>query len=319
MKVFRKIGVIGSGSYGTAIAQCFSVNADIVTLVSLSEDTAQSINTLHVNDTVLQGIKLNQNIVCTTDFARIKNSDVIFTAVPVTAVESVCYQIKSLDIKLPIVTCSKGFDVKNGQLLSSLIKSIIPNDVVVFSGPSFAQEIAQGLHAGVNIASDNYDLAQQLAQDLSSSSFQIKPIKDTVSLQIAGAMKNILAVGCGIFSGLKMGNSAISQLIVNGLHEMIKLAAKLGGNAQTFMELGGIGDIILTCTSKQSRNVLFGEYIANGGKLDNWNGNLAEGAFAMRAIPLLSQKYDVDLPIFSEIYSIVYENKPVQSMASSQR
>lgn len=307
MRVFRKIGIVGAGSYGTAIAQCFSRQADFVTLISQSENVAQSINLAHENTKSVPGITLNSNIQCSTNFSILEGYDVIFIVVPVAAVDSVCHQIKSLVSKPLVVSCSKGFDVKNGQLLTSLIRNIISNDVAVFSGPSFAQEIAQGLRAGVNIASDSYDLARQLATDLTSASFRITPIKDAVGLQIAGAMKNILAVGCGIFSGLKMGNSAISQLIVNGIREMMQLAVTLGGCEKTFMELGGIGDIILTCTSSQSRNVLFGEYIATGGKLENWTGNLAEGAFAMQAIPAFSQKNQLHLPIFTAIYNAVYE------------
>lgn len=308
MKVFRKIGIVGAGRYGTALAQCFSVSSDPVTLISISENLAHSINQLRMHYGALPGIKLNSSIACRTEFTALKDCDVIFIAVPVTAVESVCYQIKSLSSTIPVVSCSKGFDTKNNQLLGSLIKSILSNEIAIFSGPSFAREIAEGLHAGVNIASDNYDLACKLAADLTSGSFRVTPIQDAIGLQVAGAMKNILAVGCGIFSGLKMGDSAISQLIVNGTHEMIQLATALGGCEKTFMELGGIGDIILTCTSAQSRNVSFGKHIAQGGKLSNWEGDLTEGAFAMQAIPAFSQKNNLSLPIFNAIYNLVYKD-----------
>ncbi|MCR5225012.1 MAG: NAD(P)H-dependent glycerol-3-phosphate dehydrogenase [Alphaproteobacteria bacterium] len=317
MKLFRKIGIIGAGSYGTAIAQCFSLTAERVILISNSATTATSINKLHMNIKSLPGIGLNSNINCTCDFSVIRSCDVVFIVVPVMAVESVCQQLKDYKINKPIVLCSKGFDVQNGQLLSSLAHSILENDIAIFSGPSFAKEIAQGLPAGVNVASENFELAQTIAKSLSSDVFTIEPIEDFAGLQIAGAMKNILAVGCGILSGLNMGNSAISQLIVRGLHEMIKIAASFGGKKETFFELGGIGDIILTCTSKQSRNVLFGEYLARGGKLKDWNGSLVEGAFAAQIIPIFSQKLALTIPIFSEIYKVIYEDKCAQDMISA--
>jgi len=317
MKLFRKIGIIGAGCYGTAIAQCFSLKAERVILISDSATTATSINKLHMNIKSLPGVGLSSNLECTTDFSVIRGCDIIFIVVPVMAVESVCRQLQDYKIDKPIVLCSKGFDVQNGQLQSSLAKSILPNDIAVFSGPSFAKEIAQGLPAGVNIASENFELAECIAKSLSSEVFSIVPIEDFAGLQIAGAMKNILAVGCGILSGLNMGNSAIAQLIVKGLHEMTEIAAAFGGKKETFFELGGIGDIILTCTSKQSRNVLFGEYLAQGGKLKNWNGSLVEGAFAAQIIPIFAQKLGVAIPIFSEIYKVIYEDKCAQDMISA--
>jgi glycerol-3-phosphate dehydrogenase (NAD(P)+) len=141
--------------------------------------------------------------------------------------------------------------------------------------------------------------------------FKIEPLDDYIGLQVAGALKNVLAIGCGIFSGLKFGNSAIAKLMVNGLREIAELSVALGGQKDTVYELGGIGDAILTCTSRQSRNIVFGEYLATGGTLDNWSGSLAEGISAAATIPLLEQNNNVRLPIFSQIHKIIHGRKNI--------
>lgn len=303
---YKKVGVIGAGAYGTAIAQCFSVNSREVLLLSDLQEIAAEINEKHTNK-ALGNINLNQKISCTLDFSFMKDCDIVFIAVPIGAVMNVCSNIKKYDIVAPIVLCSKGVDTDNARLMDSCVEEIISNEIAIFSGPSFAHEIASGLPFGVNVASKNRVLANDISQCLSNDVCFIKPIDDYIGLQIAGAFKNILAVGCGIMRGLKLGNSAIAQFIVDGIGEMVNIASAMGGRAETFLELGGIGDTILTCTSSQSRNVLFGEYIAHGGTLNDWTGNLAEGAYAAKAVPLFSQKYDLPLKIFNNIYTSIYQ------------
>jgi len=304
--MFSKVGIIGAGCYGTALAQCFSKKASSVLLVSDIEAVTSCINELHMNIKYLPGISLSANVSCTNTFSDVKNSDIIFMAVPMNAVTSVLGQIREHHISTAIVLCSKGLDADRGRLQSDIFEENLPNDYAILSGPSFAHEIANGLPAGVNIASKNYELSLKIAQLLSSQTFKLKAIDDYVGLQVAGALKNTLAVGCGILSGLKFGNSAIAKLIVGGMHEMAELSVVLGGKKDTFFELGGIGDTVLTCTSRQSRNILFGEYLASGGSLDNWSGPLAEGVFAAKAIPVFKEKYGIDLKIFMEIYKIIH-------------
>jgi glycerol-3-phosphate dehydrogenase (NAD(P)+) len=311
---FNKVGVIGAGSYGTALAQCFSKRAKEVLLVSDTKVITSNINTLHMNLKALCGASLNMNISCTDDFSEIRDGDIIFIAVPVSAVLLVCQQIKESRIRAPIVLCSKGFDIENARLQSDLFEEILDNDYAVLSGPSFASEIAQGLPAEVNIASKNHELSNRIAESLSSEMFKMEVIDDYIGLQVAGALKNVLAIGCGILSGLKLGNSAIAKLIVNGLQEMADLAVPLGGKKETFLRLGGIGDTVLTCTSRQSRNILFGEHLAAGGGVDNWHGPLAEGVFAAKVIPPLEKKHGVNLKIFSEIYRAIHEKKCIFEM-----
>lgn len=303
----KKICVIGAGSYGTAIAQCFSERVEEVILISDVEEISNNINSNRAHS-MLAGIVLSKNLSCYTNIKATNDSDIIFVAVPSGVVQAVGEDIKEHAMSQPIVLCSKGFDLSKNRLLGDMMTEILPsNEILALSGPSFANEIADGLYAGVNIASDNFKLAVQVADQLTTPVFQVKAINDMKGLQIAGAMKNILAVGCGILSGLNAGKSAIAKLIVIGIEEMRKLAEAMGGKESTFFELCGIGDIVLTCTSEKSRNVKFGEYIANGGKIKEWNGLLAEGAIAAKAIPDLFNRYSIQSNVFYEIYKIICE------------
>ncbi|MDR2724349.1 MAG: NAD(P)H-dependent glycerol-3-phosphate dehydrogenase [Holosporaceae bacterium] len=316
MFLLEKIGIIGAGCYGTAIAQCFSRRAKEILLISRSKTVASAINELHMNPQAFPEITLAPNIICSDVFFRIQDCNVIFFALPVAAVLAVCKQIKEYEIKAPLILCSKGFDVENCQLQSDLVEEILDNSYAILSGPSFAHEIARWLSAGVNIASKNAELSRHISESLSSATFKIEVVDDYIGLQVAGALKNVLAIGCGVFSGLKLGGSAITKLIVDGLHEMADFAVAMGGKKETFFELGGIGDTILTCNSRQSRNVLFGEHLASGGHPDNWTGALAEGVFTAKAIPLFMQKYNLSLKIFPEIYRMIYERRNLSETIS---
>ncbi len=302
---YKKIGIIGAGCYGTAIAQCISYVIAEVVLLSDSENIANEINN-HKISPVFCDILLNNNISCTTDYKNIKDSDLIFIVVPVSSVISVCENIKRHAITSPIILCSKGIDANNVCLLSDTVEKCIKNEIAIFSGPSFAEEINSGLPASVNVSSKSYKLALDIEKNVSSDKFKIKAISDYIGLQIAGAFKNVLAIGCGIADGLNLGRGAIAQLIVKGISDMCKLSEALGGKKDTFLDFGGIGDIILTCMSNKSRNVLFGRHIASGGRIDNWNGNLAEGAFSAKAIPLFESKYSIKMEAMHEIYDTIY-------------
>ncbi|MDR1551231.1 MAG: NAD(P)H-dependent glycerol-3-phosphate dehydrogenase [Holosporaceae bacterium] len=321
MVLFEKVGIVGSGNYGTAIAQCFSRKAHEVLLLSDANETVQLINELHINPKSLPGVLLNSNVRCTGAFEQLSDCEVIFLAVPAASVASVCRQIINSRISVPIVLCSKGFDGENGRLLSELVEEILTNDYAIFSGPSFASEIAPGLPAGVNIASKNSELALRISSSLSSEMFKIKMLDDHIGLQVAGALKNVLAIGCGIFYGLKLGNSAVAQLITEGLREISALSVALGGNRETILELGGVGDVVLTCTSRQSRNVLFGENLAGAVSEHGRTDRLAEGSFSAKSIPALSRRTNMPIQLFSAIYRIIHVSSPpitlLRTLASS--
>ncbi|MDR3151653.1 MAG: NAD(P)H-dependent glycerol-3-phosphate dehydrogenase [Holosporaceae bacterium] len=308
MNCYEKIGVIGAGSYGTALAQCFSRRAEKILLLSDSAEVEKSINCLHSNPLVFQDVPLAENICCTMDFCELADADLLFIVVPAGAVDVVCHQLKKHRLAAPVALCSKGLDIQKTRLLSELAEEIISNDIIIFSGPSFAHEVVRHLPFGVSIAGKNMKLSKEIARRLSTPDSLLKPIDDPIGLQIAGVFKNILAVGCGLLRGSGRGSSAVAKLIVDGLEEMIKLALLMGGKRKTFLELGGIGDVILTCTSDKSRNVAFGEYLASGGGPDSWGGDLAEGARSALAVPAFEKKYGAHFKIFREIYYATQRN-----------
>jgi glycerol-3-phosphate dehydrogenase (NAD(P)+) len=242
------------------------------------------------------------------DFRELSDANLLFITVPAGAVDVICRQLKKYRLAAPVALCSKGLDVQKTRLLSELAEEIVGNDIVVFSGPSFAHEVIRHLPFGVNIAGKNFKLSKEITRRLSSPDSLLKPIDDPIGLQIAGVFKNVLAVGCGLLSGSGCGSNSVAKLIVDGLEEMTKLALLMGGKRKTFLELGGIGDVILTCTSDKSRNVAFGEHLARGGTVDNWSGDLAEGARSALAIPAFEKKYGANLRIFREIYEATQRN-----------
>lgn len=303
--VYKKIAFVGAGCYGTAIAQSFSKNVGQICLISDSQEIIDSINQDHVSK-VLGNAPLNSNISCSGDYSSIKDAELIFITVPVNAVSTVCKQIKQNGINAPVVLCSKGVDVENSRLISEMVEEVLPNDLLVFSGPSFANEVVRGLPFGVNISGKNLDLAGEVAKNFSSDVCRIEAIDDYIGIQVCGAFKNILAIGCGMKRGAALGNNAVVLFLVQGMKEIGELIVAMGGNIDTLMALGGLGDIVLTCTGEQSRNGRFGEFLAKGGTLKGWEGALAEGVFAAKAIPGFSRKYGVKFEVFNEVYEAIY-------------
>lgn len=294
----KKIAVMGGGCYGTALAQCFSNVSEVVKIVEKNPKITESINEQNENRISLPNIKLNSNISCTDN--DVLDAELILIAVPVNFIKEVCTQIKNWGITAPIISCSKGFDLQKNQLISDLLEENLNNEIFALSGPSFAAEIAKGFPAKVNLAGKNFDLCQKIADTLSSENFRVEPIRDYIGLQIAGGLKNVLAIGCGILYQKNLGQSAISRFIVQGIQEMISLAEAMGGDVSTFTKIGALGDVILTCTSLQSRNMSFGKFLAEGGKLENWNGALAEGVFASQFLP------KIPLKTFQKIRDVIY-------------
>ena len=307
----KKIGIVGGGCYGTALAACFSRVSEEVLVVEKNSQIITSVNQNRENSVSLPGIILGKNIVYTNDDNGLYDAEIIFLAVPTSFLKSACECVKNS--ATPVVLCSKGFDLENERLLSDLVEEQLPNDVFVLSGPSFAAEIAKNLPAKVSLAGKNFGKCVEISTKLSSKNFKLEPIGDMIGLQVAGALKNVLAIGCGILHGKNLGQSAAARFMVEGIREMTQIAESLGGRAETFSKVGALGDIILTCSSLQSRNMSFGKFLADGGSLKIWNGALAEGIFAAKFIPNLR----CSVKIFQKIYQVIYEQITVDEFLES--
>ncbi len=307
----KKIGIIGGGCYGTALAECFSRVSDEIFVIEKNSQIVDSVNQKHENSVSLPGVLLSKNIVYTNDESRLSDVEVILLAVPTNFVKQACECVRNF--ATPVILCSKGFDLENEGLLSDLVEDSLPNEVFVLSGPSFAAEISRNLPAKVNLAGKNFKKCCELSDKLSSRNFKLEPIEDMIGLQIAGSLKNVLAIGCGILHGKNLGQSAIARFIVEGIQEMIKIAESFGGRAETFTKVGALGDVFLTCSSLQSRNMSFGKFLAEGGSLQIWQGPLAEGIFAAKFIPNLR----CSVKIFSEIYRVIYGKITVEEFVET--
>lgn len=299
----KKIVVIGGGSFGTALAQCFSKVSASVDVIEVNPQILKSVAELRENKVSLPNIKLNKNIFFSDSFEKIIEAELIFLVVPTRFIPDVCAKIKKSHVKTPVVLCSKGLDLNKNQLLSELLSTELDNPIFVLSGPSFAKEIAQGLPAKVNIAGKDFELCQKLAKNLSFGSFKIEAIEDLNGLQIAGALKNVLAIGCGILHGKNLGQSAMVRLIIQGIGEMITLSQSKTGKENTFVKIGALGDIILTCTNLQSRNMSFGKFIAEGGSISAWKGGLAEGIFTAK---IFANQRSPSMDTFKKIHDVIY-------------
>lgn len=301
-----KIGLIGAGCYGTALAQSFCRHDIDAVLISNVEKVADEINTLHTHGTALPGVSLDPKIRCSMNYGDLADADVIFVTVPAAAAVDVC--IETSKFHKPFALCSKGVDPITGDLLSNVLEKKVDNDIFVWSGPSFAVEVAAEHLTEVNLAGKNFHLSEQLAEKISSEQLTVKSIKDYIGLQVIGAFKNVLAVACGMLK--KSGCNETAKSVTQGIREMMELVEKMHGDRNTFFEVGGIGDIFLTCTSEKSRNVRFGEFCAEN-NVKEWDGPLAEGALTLKRIPAFEEKYKISLPFFHKIYNAVYGNAKI--------
>lgn len=316
----EKISIIGAGSYGTALATKFCKCTDVVNLISNSAQDCEFIKQYKKHPRVLKDIHLSSNITPTCDLSKICDSDIILIAVPGQAIKSVLTnisQLQNLDVSTPVVLCSKSIDIENSTVFSHLAEKIVKNPIVILSGPSFAKEIANNLPAYVNISSRDNKISKKISDKYSTNNFSLSVCDDFIGIQVCGALKNVLAIACGIFTGLNLGNSAISALITAGCIEMVKLTKSMGGTGSAFLNFCGIGDTILTCTSKQSRNMEFGIHLSSGGNLKNWTGYLTEGALSAKAVKNMSKTYNVDLPVFSMIAQAIAQEITVSQFAQT--
>ena len=265
--MMQTIGIIGSGSWGTALAQVFSEKCDTVKLWGRDKNLIESINKERINFKYLPEIILNENIKGTTDLEEIfLTSDIIVIAIPTQVIRETLKDIK-LNLKNKIIiSASKGIEIDSLKLVSDILKEVLSIDEkksFVLSGPSFAKEVAQKLPTAITLAG-NIELGKILQRLLTTTYFRIYTSDDIKGAEIGGAVKNVIAIATGVSDGLGFGNNARASLITRGLYEMTKLAKVYGGKSETLYGLAGLGDLVLTATGNLSRNRKFGYLIGKG-------------------------------------------------------
>ena len=298
----KRIGIIGAGAWGTALAATLRRAGRDVVLWARESEVADAINTIGENAVYLPGVALDSGIRATTDLAAVVDAEAILLVAPAQHLRSLCGQLRPLwRPGLPAVICAKGIENATGRLMSEVVAEELPEaSIAVLSGPTFAIETARGLPTAVTLAAADAAVGTRLAERIGTPTFRPYWTDDIVGVQVGGAVKNVLAIACGIVEGRGMGDNARAALITRGLAEMTRFAAAKGGRAETLMGLSGLGDLILTASSPQSRNYSLGFALGEGQALaDILKGrkSVTEGVWTAGVLVREAERVATEMPI----------------------
>lgn len=312
----NQVGVLGSGSWGTALAILAAKRGAKVSLWGRDAKQVAEINTQHTNATYLPGIALPESIRATTDLENITKCELIMFVLPSKATRSVAEKVGKVGVRQDaiLLSCTKGIEKDSGLRMTEVIQQCLPkNTVAVLSGPNHAEEIAQKLAAAAVIGCENEEVAHRLQKFFTLPWFRTYRSDDVKGIEWGAAVKNVFAIAAGICEGLGLGDNARAALLTRGLAEMIRLGEAEGGKPATFQGLSGVGDLIATCFSHHSRNNRVGRMLGAGKTLEEISGSMhmvAEGVPNTESIYLTSRRHNVRTPIIDQIYAILYQGKP---------
>lgn len=309
----QKIGVIGAGAWGTALAQCMAAEGREVLLWAREPETVAAINESHENTPFLPGLRLHDNITATGSLGQAADADILLLVTPAQYIRATMEALKGdLSEGRPVVICAKGIEIKTGMLMSQVAMDVVPDaQIAVLTGPTFATEIARGLPSAVTLAVKDKDIGAQMVEQIGSRNLRTYLSDDVIGAQIGGAVKNVMAIACGAVTGKGLGESARAALITRGLAEMGRLASAMGAKRETLMGMCGIGDLMLTCNSMQSRNFSFGVEIGKGRKTSDileGQRSVTEGVYTANAVKTIAQKNAVDMPISTAVCDCVHND-----------
>jgi len=311
----KKIGVIGAGSWGTALAWLLVNNGHEVTLWSIMEDEVKMLNETREHTLKLPGVKLQDSILITTDLeTAMKDKDVLVLAVPSPFTRSTSHMMQSFaaDGQL-IVNVAKGVEETTLMTLSEIIEEEIPQArVAVLSGPSHAEEVGKGLPTTCVIGARDRETAEYLQEIFMSPVFRVYTSPDILGIELGAALKNVIALAAGVADGLGYGDNTKAALITRGIAEISRLGIAMGARAETFFGLSGIGDLIVTCASVHSRNRKAGYLMGQGYTMKEAMDQVkmvVEGVYSAKAALALSEKYHVEMPIIVEVNKVLFEDK----------
>jgi len=311
------VGVIGGGAWGTALSIVANRAGSAVTLGTKNLNVIQSVRERRTNDIHMPGVFIDPNINITDDLGSVCRCDVLVLAVPSHCLRALCISISdTLDPKLPIIIASKGIERGSLMLMHEVVSTILPNNPVgVLSGPNFADEVAGGLPTATTIACAKREIWELITYAVGGRLFRPYMTDDIIGTQIGGALKNVIAIACGIAIGKGFGENARAALVTRGFSEIAKLAVAKGGRFETLMGLSGVGDLMLTCGSAKSRNMSFGVAMGQGQSKDEVliarGRGVTEGVVAAESAYKLARKQSVSMPICEGVYRILYEDAPI--------
>lgn len=312
-----KIAILGSGGWGLALAcTCARLGHD-VTVWSKFKDEIDTILRTGELRAKLPGVIIPDTVKLTTDISCAKDKDIVLVGIPVKFVREVCNQAKPYVSKESImVSTSKGLEDGSMKRMSEILKEVFPdNTVAVLTGPSHAEELGRGIPTAVVVASESIEAAKLIQKTFSDNVLRLYVNSDVIGCEIGGAIKNVIALCCGVIEGLGLGDNTRAALMTRGLSEITRLGTAMGGKADTFSGLAGVGDLIVTCTSMHSRNFRAGILIGQGVSPQEavFRVGTVEGYACAAAALKLAKKYDVNMPITEEINRILFEGKPPKS------
>lgn len=310
-----KVGIMGAGSWGTALALLLHKNGHEVTVWSISEEEVKMLSEEREHKSKLPGVKLPEDMVFTSDMeSAIVEKDFVVLAVPSPYTRGTARKMKPYvkDGQI-LVDVAKGIEENTLMTLSQQIEEEIPQaDVAVLSGPSHAEEVGRGLPTIVVIGARTKETAEYLQKMFMNEVFRVYTSPDMLGMELGGSLKNVIALAAGIADGLGYGDNTKAALITRGIHEISRLGVKMGGSMESFTGLTGIGDLIVTCASVHSRNRKAGYLIGQGMSMQEAMDEVkmvVEGVYSTKAAVKLGEKYGVDMPIINEVNAVLFENK----------
>jgi glycerol-3-phosphate dehydrogenase (NAD(P)+) len=311
-----KIGVVGGGAWGTALAQVAAANGEPVTLWAREPEVVESVNTAHENPLFLKGLTLSPSIRATGDLADMAECEALLVVSPAQHLRSI---IAGLPVTgTPLILCAKGIEDATGLLMHEVAHELRPEaPIAVLSGPTFAHEVAAGLPTAVTLAVEDQALGERLAARIARPWFRPYLSDDVAGAEVGGAVKNVLAIACGVVEGRGLGQNARAALISRGFAEMTRFGLAKGARAETLAGLAGLGDLVLTCSSTSSRNFSLGKGIGEGARPADLLADrrtVAEGAFTAPVLKRAAEALGVDMPIVAAVCVLLAEEASVEEV-----
>ncbi|NIJ17674.1 NAD(P)H-dependent glycerol-3-phosphate dehydrogenase [Sphingobium vermicomposti] len=307
-----KAGVIGAGAWGTALAQTLSAGGDDVRLWAFEPDVVDAINRDRVNPLYLPEVPLNPSLRASGDMADMADRDMLLIVCPAQHLRGI---VGSAPAGIPLILCSKGIEAGTGLLMSEVAEQAqSASPIAVLSGPTFAHEVARGLPTAITLACADAELAARIAARIARPAFRPYISDDVVGAEIGGAVKNVLAIACGVADGAGLGLNARAALISRGFAEMTRFGLARGARAETLGGLSGLGDLVLTCSSTNSRNFSLGKGLGEGrsaAELLTNRRTVAEGAFTAPVLREAARSVGVDMPVVEAVCALLEEAAPL--------
>jgi len=314
-----RIGIIGAGAWGMALASVAERAGHEVTVWARRPEIADEINTKHALWARLHGISFGKAVRATTAPRELAPCDGVLAVVPAQYLRAVLAQFSGLDV--PVILCAKGIEAESGLLMNEVLTQCLPAcPPLMLSGPSFALDVAHGLPTAVTLAGADLKTAKQWAAGLSLKTFRIYPSDDLRGVALGGAVKNVLAIACGIAAGKELGDSARAALTTRAFSELTRFGKALGGRPETLTGLSGLGDLLLSCSSKQSRNFSLGLALGQGKSLSEALAEAkgtVEGIATARIVARIGHEQNIEMPIAAAVHAVIDEgSKPEDEIAT---